>query len=148
MGDPVKYLGSEINSIELKLQPVRVGNVERTKRSLNKSKSPSADSIPIKILKYAINLVSKPLTLIYNASLEAHICKLAKVTPNYRTGSKTDVNNYRPISVLSAVSRILETIVHEQVMEYLIGYNRLYLNQLVFQKLHKYNDKSIESYRP
>ena len=62
---------------------------------------------------------------------------MARVTPNYKTGSKTDVNNYRPISVLSAVSRILEKIVHDELMEYLKGYNKLCLNKFAFQKLHK-----------
>ena len=52
-------------------------------------------------------------------------------------GSKTDVSNYRPISVLSAVPRILEKTVHEQSMEYLKGYNKIFLNQFAFQQLHK-----------
>ena len=60
----------------------------------------------------------------------------ARVTPMYKTGSTTDVNNYRPISVLSAVSRILEKIIHDQLMEYLKGYNKLCLNHFAFQKLH------------
>ena len=54
---------------KFKLQPVNVGYVERAIRALNYYKSPGADRIPVKILKDAINLVSEPLTLIYNASL-------------------------------------------------------------------------------
>ena len=61
---------------------------------------------------------------------------MATVTPIYKTGSKADVNNYRSISVLSAVSWIPEKIVHDQLIEYLKGYNRLCLNQFAFQKLH------------
>ena len=114
--------------------------VERAIKALNNSKSPGADRIPVKILKDAMNLVSKPLTLEYNASLERgifpQIWKLARVTPIHKAGTKTDVNNYRPISVLSVVSRILEKIVHDQLMEFLKGQNRLCLNQFAFQKLH------------
>ena len=51
-------------------------------------------------------------------------------------GSKTDVSNYRPISILSAVSRILEEIVHYLLTEYLKVYNKLCLNQFALQKLH------------
>ena len=51
-------------------------------------------------------------------------------------GSQTDVNNYRPISVFSSESGILEKILRDQSMEYLKGYNRLCLNQFAFQKLH------------
>ena len=90
-------------------------------------------------MKDAVHLVSKLVTLIYNASSEKgifpQIWKLARVSPIYKTGSKTDVKNYRPISVLSAVLRILEKIVHYQLMEYLKGYNKLCLNQFAFQKL-------------
>ena len=96
--------------------------MERTIRALNKSKSPGADRIPVEILKDGVHLVSKPLTLIYNTSLEKRIFpqiwKLARVII-YKMGSRTDVSNYRPISVLSAVSSILDKIVRDQVMEYL-----------------------------
>ena len=94
--------------------------MERAIRALNKSKSPGADRTPFKILKDAVHLVSTPLTLIFNASLEKgifpQIWKLARVAPIYKTGSKTGANNYRPISVLSAVLRILEKIVHNQLI--------------------------------
>ena len=138
--DPLKYLGDKTGGSKFKLQPVNVGYVERAIKALDNSKSPGADRIPVKILKDAINLVSKPLTLIYNASLERgifpRIWKLARVTPIHKAGTKTDVNNYRPISVLSVVSRILEKIVHDQLMEFLKEQKRLCLNQFAFQKLH------------
>ena len=112
LDDPLRYLGNEINNARFKLETVSVGYVERAIRALNKSKSPGADRIPVEILKDVLHLVSKPLTLIYNVSLEKgispQIWKLTRITPIYKMGSNTDVNNYRSISVLSAVSRILE----------------------------------------
>ena len=114
--------------------------MERAIRSLNKSRSPGADRNPIKILRDAVQLVSKPLKLIYNGSLEKGIFppiwKLARVTPIYKTGSTTEVNSYRPISELSTVMRILEEIVHDELMEYLNGCNKLCLNQFAFQELN------------
>ena len=70
LDDPLRYLGNEINNARFKLETVSVEYVERAIRALNKSKSPGADRILVKILKDAVHLVSKPLTLIYNASLE------------------------------------------------------------------------------
>ena len=67
--DPLKYLGDKTGGTKFKLQPVSLGYVEPTIKALNNSKSPGADRIPVKILKDAVKLVSKPLTLIYNASL-------------------------------------------------------------------------------
>ena len=81
--------------------------MERAIRALNKSKTFCADRILVKILKDGVNLASKPLQQVYNASLEKgifpQVLKLARVTSINKTGSKTEVNNYRPISVLSAV---------------------------------------------
>ena len=138
--DPLKYLAKKASGAKFELQTVSVGYLERAIKALNNSKAAGADRIPVKILKDAINVVSKPLTLIYNASLEwgifPQIWKLARVTPIHKAGSKTDVNNHRSISVLSAVSRILEKIVHDQLMEFLKGQNRLCLNQFAYQKLH------------
>ena len=105
--DPLKYLGNKTGGTKFKLQPVSLGYVERAIKTLNNSKSPGADRIPVKILKDAVNLVSKSLALTYIASLERcifpQIWKLARVTPIHKAGTKTDVNNYRPISVLSVV---------------------------------------------
>ena len=71
--DPLNYLENEINNAGFKLQTVSVGYVERAIRALNESKSPGTDRIPVNMLKDAVRLGSKPLTLIYNASLEKDI---------------------------------------------------------------------------
>ena len=42
------------------------------------------------------------------------------VTPVYKAGDKSDVNNYRPISVLPILSKILERTVHDQLYKYLV----------------------------
>ena len=73
LDDPLRYLGDEINNARFKLETVSVGYVERATGALNKSKSPGATRIPVEILKDAVHLVSKPLTLIYNASFEKGI---------------------------------------------------------------------------
>ena len=45
--------------------------------------------------------------------------KLAKVTPIFTAGSKTALNNYRPISVIPAVAKIFEKIIYDQLYNYL-----------------------------
>ena len=71
--DPLKYLGNRAKGTKFKLQTVSVGYVERAIKALNTSKAPGADRNPVKTLKDALNIVSKPLTLIYIASLERGI---------------------------------------------------------------------------
>ena len=66
-------LANEINNTRFKVETVSVGYVGRAIKALNNSKSPGTNGILVKILKDAVHLVSKPLTLIYNASLEKGI---------------------------------------------------------------------------
>ena len=70
LDDRLRYLRNEVNNAGFELETVSVAYVKPAIRALNKSKSPGADRIPVEILKDAAHLVSKPLTLIYNASLE------------------------------------------------------------------------------
>ena len=57
------------------------------------------------------------------------------VNPIFKSGSRSDANNYRPISVICVFSRILERIVHDQVYDYLRSRDILTTSQSAFQKL-------------
>ena len=64
------------------------------------------------------------ITVFLNRSLEKGIfpesLKIAKVTPIFKCGDKTDLNNYRPISVLPGFSKILERIMYNRLYKYLL----------------------------
>ena len=64
------------------------------------------------------------------------VCKIAKLKPLFKKGSKTDPKNYRPISFLPLIAKVLERIVHEQSMEFLDKHNILYKFQSGFRKTH------------
>ena len=87
-------------------------------------KAAGPDKVPTKIVKEVRDLLSELLLMIFNSSLEKglfpDIWKLARVTPIFKSGSKKDVNNYRPISVSSVFSRMLERIVHDQIFNFLL----------------------------
>lgn len=63
----------------------------------------------------------------FNFSLETNIVpsdwKIAKVTPIFKVCDRCDRNNYRPISVISAVARIFEKLVYEQLENYVTSNN-------------------------
>ena len=83
--------------------------------------------------------ISKCLTLIISQSLNSGIfpdkLKIAKVTPIYKKGDKQIITNYnRPISVLPVISKIFETVIHEQLSEYFVTNNLFSPQQYGFRK--------------
>lgn len=111
--------------------------VRKKLNELNVNKSPGPDLVHARILKEASSSIVKPLFLIYNQSIKLGkiptAWKLASVTPVFKNkGSKNDVSNYRPISLTSIVSRIMESIIRDGLMEYIKEKNLLSPNQFGF----------------
>ena len=77
---------------------------------------------PLKIANNCFNFTDV-LSKIVNASFQQGIfpqsLKVAKVVPIHKEGSKTDVSNYRPISLLSCFSKIFEKIMHNRILGFL-----------------------------
>ena len=86
-------------------------------------KATGIDGISVKLLKLAGDSIVSPLTFLYNMSISKGVFpsdwKKAKVTPIFKTGDPTLVNNYRPVSVLCVLSKILEKHVHNTFYDYL-----------------------------
>ena len=86
--------------------------------SLNVNKSFGFDSIPARLLKDAADYIASPLSYIFNMSLSKGVfpdaMKIAKVTPVYKKGEKDILGNYRPISVLPLLAKVLEKIINKQ----------------------------------
>ena len=61
---------------------------------------------------------------------------LARVTPIFKSGAKNYANNYRPTSVISIFSRMMERLVHDQLFDFLKVNKKLTCTQSAFQKLH------------
>jgi hypothetical protein len=81
------------------------------------------DGIPSKISKVCASQISYPLTHIYNHSLLTGIfpnhLQVSIVRPLYKKGDKTTMSNYRPISLLTTFSKILEKVMHNRLSHYL-----------------------------
>ena len=86
-------------------------------------KATGLDKIPCKLLKIAADIVASSLTSIFNQSISVGIFpidwKLARVSPVFKKGKKSDLNNYRPISVIPIVAKIFEQIIYNQLYKYL-----------------------------
>lgn len=88
------------------------------------------DGISSRFLKDSASIIADPLSHIINLSIIQGVVpddfKSARVVPIYKMNDKTDVGNYRPVSILSVVSKVIERVIYDQLEEYLVKRNLLY----------------------
>ena len=98
------------------------------------------DNIGPGLLKLAAPFISDSLTYICNQSIINSTFpdkwKEGKVRPLHKNGPKDDTNNYRPISVLPVLSKLLEKHVHISLMSFFILHNVLHSMQSGFRPNH------------
>ena len=87
------------------------------------------------------DIITPVLSKLFNASLNTSNIpddwKCARVTPVYKDkGDKSDVSNYRPISVISHLSKVFEKLVHKQLLNYFQENNYISIDQSAFLKNH------------
>ena len=114
--------------------------VEKYLKNIDITKATGADNIGPRLLKLAAPYISESLTFICNQSIMNSTFpekwKEGKVTPLHKNGPKDDTNNYRPISVLPVLSKLLEKHVHDSLMFYLASNNLLHSTQSGFRPNH------------
>ena len=107
---------------------------------LNENKSSGVDLLGPKLLKMSAAILCKPICYLINRSINEGIfpqdLKIARVTPLYKKGDKSDPSSYRPISILPTLSKIFEKHVSSQLKSFLESFNLLYERQSGFRQFH------------
>ena len=102
-----------------------------------KEKATGDDHISCRLLKMTKHVIAESLTDIINKSLTSGCVpkgwKTARVIPIFKAGDMTNPSNYRPISILSVVSKIIERAVHRQLSEFIDENDILNSNQSGFR---------------
>ena len=110
--------------------------MEIIKSLQNKATGPS--SIPLKLLHIVADLIVFPLCPIINMSFSKGVfpekLKIVKVIPIHKGGSTQDINNFRPISLLSIFDKIIEKVCIGDCMTFWEHHSILFENQFGFRK--------------
>ena len=118
-------------------QLIDESNFDKVIQSLHTKTSSGHDGISVKLLKYLAPGLRQPLTFIINQSLLTGIfpekLKLAKVLPLFKKNDCMIMDNYRPISLLPAISKVFEKVVYNQLYTYFTSNNLLYKGQYGFR---------------
>ena len=98
------------------------------------------DELSTTLVKNIIPSISGPLSEIVNLSLFTGIVpdkmKIAKVIPLFKSGDNNIYQNYRPVSVLPSLSKIIENIVYYRLIDYINKFDILNSNQYGFRQLY------------
>ena len=108
--------------------------------TLRSNKSPGFDDISSDVIKFAFDAIIEPIRHIFDISLTKGVfpdkLKITRITPIFKSGEREFVSNYRPISVLSCFSKVLERIMYNRLYSFIVENNVLYNKQFGFQKEH------------
>ena len=99
---------------------IKSSSVLKILKNVEVNEAAGIDNISGRFLKDSADILAISVTQICNLFIKLshfpHDCKLAKLQPVYKKGYKTDPKNYRLISLLPIVSKIIEKIIHDQTM--------------------------------
>ena len=121
-----------------KFRPVTVNETFKHLKRLKRNKSYGIHNLPPGFLKDTAINIAKPLNYVLNLCLSQgkipEDFKIGKVTPIFKSRSKHQLDNYRPIIVLPICSNILEHCIHSQLMDNLETHKLLAKDQFGFRR--------------
>ena len=136
------------SSTTLFLSPTNTTEINNLIQNLPNKNSSGHDSISNILLKKLAPSILAPLTLLFNKSLETGIfpdeMKKADVVPLYKSKEELECTNYRPISLLLTLSKLLEKIMYKRTYSFLEQTHQLYNSQYGFRQSHSCENAIME----
>ena len=112
--------------------------VEKKLQELRSDKSPGADDMSPRLLKAIGDEIAIPVTILFKQSLAEGCVPLdwraANVMPIFKKGSRNKPENYRPVSLISQLSKVMESIIRDAIVEHLDRHNLVLDSQHGFQR--------------
>jgi hypothetical protein len=102
-------------------------------RGLDKTKSPGPDRITASVLKTCADVLCRPLSMLFGQSFDSGVLpsdwRTAIICPIFKKGDKFDPGNYRPVSLTSLVVKIMESIIYDTTIKFLVKHHVIPDNQ-------------------
>ncbi|MFO7795213.1 MAG: reverse transcriptase family protein [Promethearchaeia archaeon] len=117
-----KYLPNKVDKT-IFMYPIRFSEYQKAVTSLKNGFSAGCDGISTSLFKELAGVLFQPLLYIFNSCIKNGffpVClKVAKILPLFKKGDKDNPNNYRPITILSPVSKVFEKIIKSRFISFL-----------------------------
>ena len=125
---------------KFKMKPTNSSTVLSLMRKLCKNKATGLDKISVRLIHECADLLVDSLCSIFNCSIATGIFpedwKISKVIPLFKQGDRSDLNNYRPISIIPVIAKVFERVVYDQIFAFLNENKLLSPHQSGFRCLH------------
>lgn len=130
------------NNIEIEntmyLYPTNETEVRKVIKELKLKKSPGLDNIRTEVLKKVETEIATPITYLINRCFETEcipkLLKVGLIKPLYKSGDKLEIINYRPISLISNIAKIIEKILKCRILKFLNRHNIISDHQYGFRE--------------
>ncbi len=120
------------------MRPTDLNEISAIIKKLKPKKSTGSDNISSWLIHKLNDYISSPLAILVNKSITDGVfpdkLKIAKIIPIYKAKDKKQFSNYRPISLLSSISKIYEKIIYKRLYFFIEQY--LYNKQFGFRTKH------------
>lgn len=142
------YVNSKVpNGVKFKIPLMKHEELLASIKSIDTTKASGLDGITPRILKMAAEIVCPTLLELINICITTgqfpDDLKIAKLMPIHKGGSTDDPSNYRPISILPVISKLVEKHVTKHLFGFLNKYKLLHKSQSGFRKHHSCNTALI-----
>ena len=126
-------------------------NIKNAIKDLKNGSAPGPDGVPTILLKECAEQLSEPISLLWNKSLETGKIpaklKSGIVSPVFKSGSKAEPKNYRPVVLTSHIIKLFERIVSNEIISYLDKINSWNANQHGFRVGRSCLSQLLEHYQ-
>ena len=142
-----QFLNKQITS-NFSFSTVDADLISKVLNSFKPKTSKGTDGISMKLLKSISHIMLEPLKILVNQSLMTSKfpsnLKLAKILPLIKKPNNFNIDNFRPISLLPSISKIIEKCVFLQIYEYFERHELLYASQYGYRKNHSTETACLE----